>query len=93
MCGKLTQQLPATFRSLLVDGTRKYADQVVVSSPVPMPAEFYAREELTFQQVYDRALVLAGILREHGVGFGDKVALGGNNSAEWVPRHRPEREH
>lgn len=77
-------QLPKTFRHLLQDGTQKFSDRVVVSSPIPMPAEFYAREELTFQQVYDRALALAGILRERGVKVGDKVALGGNNSADWV---------
>ncbi|EKD01644.1 hypothetical protein A1Q2_04015 [Trichosporon asahii var. asahii CBS 8904] len=77
-------QLPKTFRHLLREGTRKFADRVVVSSPIPLPADFYAREELTFQQVYDRALALAGILRERGVKVGDKVALGGNNSADWV---------
>jgi acyl-CoA synthetase (AMP-forming)/AMP-acid ligase II len=56
----------------------------MLSSPVPEPADFYAREYVTFGQVHERALRLAGWLREHGVVQGSRVSVGGANSTGWV---------
>lgn len=45
-----------------------------------MPCEFYARERLTYKQVYERALEYAAWMRAQGIVVGDRVAIGGRNS-------------
>lgn len=60
---------------------KQWADRACVSSPVPEPSDFDARETLTFKQVYDRAVQVAAYLRGEGVKVHDRVAIGGENSA------------
>lgn len=46
-----------------------------------MPCDFYAREHLTYKQVYEKALTYAAWMRSLGVVVGDRIAIGGRNSA------------
>lgn len=52
----------------------------MISSPLPLPADFYAREHLTYAEVYQLALGYAAWMRGLGVVVGDRVAVGGRNS-------------
>lgn len=52
----------------------------MVSSPLPMPCDFDARERLTYAQMYQLALGYAAWMRGLGVVVGDRVAIGGRNS-------------
>lgn len=76
----LTPQLPISWRDVIRGGCAKFAERTMLSSPVPEPCDFYAREYVTFAQAYQQALQLAGALREQGVGVEDRVAVGGLNS-------------
>ncbi|BEI96387.1 hypothetical protein CcaverHIS631_0113360 [Cutaneotrichosporon cavernicola] len=75
---------PPSFRAYLIPKFKEFADREIVSSPIPMPAEFYARERLTYGQVYELALEYAAWMRGLGVVVGDRVAVGGRNSTGWL---------
>jgi len=57
---------------------------VVINEPVPEPAGYDDRRDVTFGQLLERAYVLAAWLREQGVDVSDRVAIGGINSSGWV---------
>jgi len=61
-----------------------WADREFLSAPLPEPAAYDDRENVTFAQVYERALDFAAWLRSVGVKQGSRVALGGLNSIGWV---------
>lgn len=61
-----------------------WADRPFISSPVPEPAAYEARERLTFKQIWERSLDIAAWLRTSGIKQGDRVALGGMNTAGCV---------
>lgn len=63
---------------------KQFADRVFLSSPLPEPAEYDARESLTYGQVYDKANVYGAWMRSLGVGYNDRVAIGGVNQSGWV---------
>jgi len=63
---------------------KQWADREFVSSPLPEPSDFDARETLTYKQVYDRAVQIAAFLRGQGVKAHDRVAVGGANSSGCV---------
>lgn len=73
-------QSPPTFRSYLIPKFQEFASREFLSSPLPMPCDFYARERLTYKQVFERALEYAAWMRSQGVVVGDRVAIGGRNS-------------
>jgi len=62
----------------------EHKGKVMLSSPIPEPADYYAREHVTFDQVHDKSLRLAAWLRENGVRQGGRVVVGGANSTGWV---------
>jgi acyl-CoA synthetase (AMP-forming)/AMP-acid ligase II len=62
----------------------KWADREFLSTPIAAPEPFEARESVTFGQAYDQAAGIAALLRERGIGVGDRVAVGGVNSTGWV---------
>jgi acyl-CoA synthetase (AMP-forming)/AMP-acid ligase II len=76
-------QVP-TFRALITERIPANASNVFLSSPVADPEPFHARETLTHGEAYARALDLAAVLRDHGVGPGTRVAVGGTNCTGWV---------
>lgn len=63
---------------------KKWSDRVIVNEPVPEPADYDARQEVTFGQMLDDSYRLAAWLRERGVGPTDRVAIGGHNSSYWL---------
>lgn len=63
---------------------KKWSDRVIVNEPVPEPADYDARQEVTYGQMLDNSYRLAAWLRERGVGQGDRVAVGGHNSSMWL---------
>ncbi|KAL1405725.1 hypothetical protein Q8F55_007395 [Vanrija albida] len=75
---------PASFPAFVRANFAKYADNVLVSSPIAAPEPYEAREVLTFAQVYDAAVRLGAVLREQGAGVGARVAIGGTNCTGWV---------
>jgi acyl-CoA synthetase (AMP-forming)/AMP-acid ligase II len=56
----------------------------MVSSPLPEPAAYDDREHVTYGEVYDRAVQYGAWLRTKGVGYGDRVAVGGGNNTGWI---------
>ncbi|KLT38725.1 acetyl-CoA synthetase-like protein [Cutaneotrichosporon oleaginosum] len=78
-----TRQVP-TFRQLIMERMAANASNVFLSSPVADPEPFHARETLTHGEAYARALDLAAVLRDAGVGPGTRVAIGGTNCTGWV---------
>lgn len=53
----------------------------MVSEPVPEPSEYHNRRQVTYGEVYARALELGAWLRDQGVKQGERVALGGQNGS------------
>jgi long-subunit acyl-CoA synthetase (AMP-forming) len=49
---------------------------------VPLPAEFYERQYITYAQVWVQAVEMAAWLREQGIRAGTRVAIGGLNSSQ-----------
>ncbi|BEI82218.1 hypothetical protein CcaverHIS002_0300860 [Cutaneotrichosporon cavernicola] len=74
----------ATFRQLIMERMQANAANPFLSSPVPDPEPFHAREALTHGETLERAIRIAAILRDHGVGVGSRVAVGGTNCTGWV---------
>lgn len=52
----------------------------MISEPIPEPADVHARRNVTYGEVYARALELGAWLRDQGIAQGDRVAIGGQNS-------------
>lgn len=67
-------------RSFLMEQLKRFGPRELLVSPLPEPAPAHIRERITYEDVYRRSLELAGWLREQGVGFGTRVAIGGGNS-------------
>lgn len=63
---------------------KHWADRVIVNEPVPEPAEYDARQEMTYGRMLEESYRLAAWLRERGVGPADRVAVGGHNSTGWL---------
>lgn len=85
ICITLTSgQAEPNFRVFMLDKFAQWRDRTMISAPVPEPADFYAREVLTYGQVFDHAVQLAGWLREQGVGLGTRVGIGGLNCTAWM---------
>lgn len=61
----------------------KWQKRVAINEPVP-GGEYDDRRDVTYAQLRDDALRVAGWLREQGIGAGDKVAIGGHNSSGWI---------
>ncbi|GMK58062.1 hypothetical protein CspeluHIS016_0500940 [Cutaneotrichosporon spelunceum] len=74
----------ATFRALILERMQANAALPFLSSPVPDPEPFYAREALSHGEALGRAVRLAAVLRDHGIGPGKRVAVGGTNCTGWV---------
>lgn len=70
---------PRTFRELITTHMPTNAQNAFLSSPVADPEPFYGREYLSHGEAYERAIELAGVLRDQGVGPGTRVAIGGTN--------------
>jgi len=78
-------QAPKTFREFFESRCKQWADRVAIDEPVPDPgADWDARRELTYGRMLENGYALGAWMREHGVRAGDKVAVGGHNSAGWV---------
>ncbi|BEJ13945.1 hypothetical protein CspHIS471_0311190 [Cutaneotrichosporon sp. HIS471] len=75
---------PQTYRDYLTPLFMEWKDREFLSSPLPEPAEYDDREHVTYGQVYGRAVQSAAWLRSKGVGYGDRVAVGGGNNTGWV---------
>lgn len=65
----------ANLNELLDTSCRQYADLGALGMALEQP--------LTYQQLYDRVLLLAAYLRSCGVEFGDRVTILAENSHNW----------
>ncbi|TXT12782.1 hypothetical protein VHUM_01183 [Vanrija humicola] len=83
---KTWKHTPPTFRDFIGKSFARWAAEgrELVSEPVPEPAAYYARQKVSYAEVYARGLVLAAWLRQQGVRVGTRVAIGGGNSSEWI---------
>ena len=78
---QLIVQAPQTFRSFFLDSLAKYANRTFISAPASTSTSSQ-RERFTFNQVLDRAELLAAWFQERGLGVGSRVAIGGGNCIE-----------
>ncbi|BEJ16856.1 hypothetical protein CspHIS471_0602570 [Cutaneotrichosporon sp. HIS471] len=81
---RVWKHAPPDFRTFFEGSMKKWSDQVLTNEPVPEPAEYDARQDVTYGQALDNAYRLAAWLREKGVGKGDRVAVSGINSSAWL---------
>lgn len=78
------RKAPPNFRTFFEARCKQWADRVIINEPVPEPAAWDDRQEVTYGRLLELAYDLAAWLRERGVKAGDKVAIGGHNSSGWV---------
>lgn len=80
---KTWKHAPATFRDFFEDRLRRWAGagRVMLNAPRAGGAGEADREVLTYGEVWERSVRLAGWLRDRGVGAGTRVAIGGRNGA------------
>lgn len=66
---------PRTLQSLLDNSTSLYAHRPALST--------IGGRSYTYSNLYERVASLSALLRERGIGAGDKISLLGENSPEW----------
>ncbi|KAL1405668.1 hypothetical protein Q8F55_009307 [Vanrija albida] len=81
---RVWKHAPASFREFLEDRLNRYSDRVIINEPVPEPAEYDDRRDVTYGELLAHAYKLAAWLREQGIRSGDRVAVGGQNSSGWI---------
>lgn len=81
---RVWKNAPPDFRTFFEGVMQQWAERVLVNEAVPEPAEYDARQDVTYGQALDNAYALAAWLREQGVGRADRVAIGGPNSSYWL---------
>lgn len=70
-----TSQPVFTLRRVLEQSVAKYADRSALSG--------LGEEPVTYRELYEAARCLAQLLKENGIGFGDKVAILSENCPQW----------
>lgn len=63
----------------LVDDFRRYPREIAI-----VRYQGVRRRSATYGDIADQALRFAAFLEQQGIGLGDRVALWGENSAEWI---------
>ncbi|CAK9782582.1 unnamed protein product [Cutaneotrichosporon oleaginosum] len=81
---KAWKHTPRDFATFIRSNMERWADRELLNTPIAAPEPFEARESVTFGEAYERAATIAALLRERGIGVGDRVAVGGVNSTGWV---------
>ncbi|BEI94560.1 uncharacterized protein CcaverHIS019_0701320 [Cutaneotrichosporon cavernicola] len=81
---KVWKHTPHDFATFIRGNMERWSTNEFLSTPIAAPEPFEARESVTFGEAYDQAASIAALLRERGIGVGDRVAIGGVNSAGWV---------
>ncbi|MBS0012266.1 MAG: acyl--CoA ligase, partial [Bacteroidales bacterium] len=72
----MEKQTNSTFRSVILESASRYADKHALS--------FVGEEGYTYSDAFKRTEALAALLEKLGISKGDKVALIGPNSPDWV---------
>lgn len=77
-------QTPVYYRKWVEPLLKAGGDKLFISSPLPPPAAPDAREHVTYNEMLARVMRMAAWMRAQGIRQGDRVALAGNNSADWL---------